>query len=441
MRSSMVNHIWTSIADAGRDLLRGRLSGRRRGIEALCRDLLSTRGEASGAALAREVVETFRALPDAERLAFFELLAQGFEVDHDRLVAAAEAYKAEPALDSLLALRRATESPRLELFRRTDMAPSGTRSIVRMREQLLRELDAHPELKPVDVDLHALLRSWFNPGFLSLARIDWNSPAALLERFLRYERVHRMRYLEDLKRRLAADRRCFAFFHPALPDEPLIFVQVALVEGLADKIAPLIDREGQVGDPTEADTAIFYSISNCQEGLRGVSLGNFLIKLVVADLQAQLPDVTTFATLSPVPGFGDWLRQEAAKEDSPVLSEAEFDALQATATPGWEAQPEVAERARQPMLRLMAHYLVREKRGGRPRDPVARFHLGNGARLERVNWLGDTSEKGLRESYGMLVNYRYDPATIERNHEAYVNNGEVTYSSAVKGLLPAKVEA
>ena len=206
-----------------------------------------------------------------------------------------------------------------------------------------------------------------------------------------------MRYLEDLKRRLAADRRCFAFFHPALPDEPLIFVQVALVEGLADKIAPLIDRDGPVGDPTEADTAIFYSISNCQEGLRGVSLGNFLIKLVVADLQAQLPDITTFATLSPVPGFGDWLRQEAAKEDSPVLSEAEFDALEATATPGWEAQPELAERARQPMLRLMAHYLVREKRGGRPRDPVARFHLGNGARLERVNWLGDTSEKGLRE--------------------------------------------
>ena len=341
MRSSMVNHIWTSIADAGRDLLRGRLSGRRRGIEALCRDLLSTRGEASGAALAREVVETLRAVPDAERLAFFELLAQGFEVDHDRLVAAAEAYKAEPALDSLLALRRATESPRLELFRRMNMAPSGTRSIVRMREQLLRELDAHPELKPVDADLHALLTSWFNPGFLSLARIDWNSPAALLERFLRYERVHRMRYLEDLKRRLAADRRCFAFFHPALPDEPLIFVQVALVEGLADKIAPLIDRDGTVGDPTEADTAIFYSISNCQEGLRGVSLGNFLIKLVVADLQAQLPDITTFATLSPVPGFGDWLRQEAAKEDSPVLSEAEFDALQATATPGWEAQPEV----------------------------------------------------------------------------------------------------
>jgi malonyl-CoA decarboxylase len=441
MRSSMVNQIWTSIADAGRDLLRGRISARRRGIEALCRDLLSTRGEASGAALAREVVETLRAVPDAERLAFFELLAQGFEVDHDRLVAAAEAYKAEPALDTLLALRRATESPRLELFRRMNMAPSGTRSIVRLREQLLRELDAHPELKPVDADLHALLTSWFNPGFLSLARIDWNSPAALLEKFLRYERVHRMRYLEDLKRRLAADRRCFAFFHPALPDEPLIFVQVALVEGLADKIAPLIDREGAVGDPAEADTAIFYSISNCQEGLRGVSLGNFLIKLVVADLQAQLPEITTFATLSPVPGFGDWLRAELAKEDSPVLGEPERDALEVTATPGWEAQPEFAERARQPLLRLMAHYLVREKRGGRPRDPVARFHLGNGARLERLNWLGDTSEKGMRESYGMLVNYRYDPATIERNHEAYVNNGEVIYSSAVKALLPAKVEA
>src|SRR4051812_46605007 len=438
----MLDQLWTSIADAGRELVRNRLGGRRRAsTPSLCRDLLSTRGEASGAALARELIEQYGAMAPPERLAFFTMLAEDYDADPARILAAVESYRLDPAPATVQSLRRACEAPRHELFRRLNTAPGGTQAIVELRKQLLYELPAHPELAPVDADLHDLLTGWFNPGFLTFTRIAWNSPASLLEKFLRYERVHRMRYLEDLKRRLAADRRCFAFFHPALPDEPLIFVQVALVEGLADKIAPLIDRDGTVGDPTEADTAIFYSISNCQEGLRGVSLGNFLIKLVVADLQAQLPDITTFATLSPVPGFGDWLRQEAAKEDSPVLSEAEFDALQATATPGWEAQPELAERARQPMLRLMAHYLVREKRGGRPRDPVARFHLGNGARLERVNWLGDTSEKGLRESYGMLVNYRYDPATIERNHEAYVNNGEVTYSSAVKGLLPAKVEA
>lgn len=441
MRQSMVNQLLTSIADAGRDLLRNRLGRGRRGIEALCRDLLSTRGEASGAALAREVVQGLRAMPASERLGFFELLARAFAVDHDRLLAAAEAYRAEPGLDTLLALRRATEAPRLELFRRMNMAPNGTRAIVRLREELLGHLPAHPELREVDADLHALLTSWFNPGFLSLARIDWNSPASLLEKFLRYEKVHRMEHLEDLKRRLAADRRCFAFFHPALPDEPLIFVQVALVDGMASAVQPLIATDGEVGDPASADTAIFYSISNCQEGLRGVSLGNFLIKLVVADLQQQLPEIDTFATLSPMPGFGDWLRAERASEGSGVLAEADRRVLEALDTSGWERDPETADRLRQPLLRLGAHYLIREKRAGRPRDPVARFHLGNGARLERLNWLGDTSENGLRQSFGLLVNYRYDPATIERNHELYVNGGEVIYAPALRSLLPAAARA
>ena len=441
MRASMVNQLLTSIADAGRELMRNRLGRGRRGIEALCRDLLSTRGEASGAALAREVVQTLRAMPAVERLGFFELLASGFAVDHDRLLAAADAYQAEPGLDTLLALRRATEAPRLELFRRMNMAPNGTRALVRLREELLPHLAAHPDLRAVDADLNALLTSWFNPGFLSLARIDWNSPASLLEKFLRYEKVHRMGHLEDLKRRLAADRRCFAFFHPALPDEPLIFVQVALVDGMANAVQPLIATDGEVGDPAAADTAIFYSISNCQEGLRGVSLGNFLIKLVVADLQEQLPEITTFATLSPIPGFGDWLLAEMAKEGSTVLTEADRQALTALDTEGWEHDPELAERLRQPLLRLCARYLIREKRAGRPRDPVARFHLGNGARLERLNWLGDTSEKGLRESFGLLVNYRYDPGTIERNHELYVNGGEVIYAPALRSLLPSPARA
>ena len=439
MRASMVNHLWTSIADAGRELLRGRLGSRRRGIEALCRDLLSTKGEASGAAIAREVVETLRAMPESERLEFFLLLARGFAVDHERLLAAAGAYEQEPGLETLLALRRATEAPRLELFRRMNMAPSGTRAIVRLREQLLPNLREHPELRAVDADLHALLTSWFNPGFLSLARMDWNSPASLLEKFLRYERVHKMAHLDDLKRRLAADRRCFAFFHPALPDEPLIFVQVALVEGMADAVRPLIDPDGAVRNPAEAaDTAVFYSISNCQEGLRGVSLGNFLIKLVVADLQQQLPDIKTFATLSPIPGFAEWLAGERAKDESPALGGAERAAIEPLDTPGWHDQPELAERLRQPLTRLCAHYLARERRGGRPRDPVARFHLGNGARLERLNWLADRSEKGLREAFGLLVNYRYDPGTIERNHEVYTNNGEVVCSPAVRSLLPSQ---
>jgi malonyl-CoA decarboxylase len=445
MRSGMVNQIWTSIADAGRDLLRGRVSARRRGIEALCRDLLSTRGEASGAALAREVVETLRAMPDAERLAFFELLAQGFEVDHERLVAAAEAYKGEPALDTLLALRRATEAPRLELFRRMNMAPNGTRAIVRLREQLLRELPAHPELKPVDADLHALLTSWFNPGFLSLARIDWNSPASLLEKFLRYERVHRMRYLEDMKRRLAADRRCFAFFHPALPGEPLIFVEVALVKGIAEAVQPLLARDDPPNSPQEADTAIFYSISNCQEGLRGISFGNFLIKQVVEELKAELPQLIRFSTLSPVPGFRRWLERHLASppegglfrpEEAAALGGGDPAEGFRTMTEGeWWLDEARREALRAPLLRLAAVYLTRPNSHGASIDPVARFHLGNGARLERINPLGNVSARGMRESYGIMVNYLYDRETIEANHEAFVRSGQVARSAAVDGLL------
>jgi malonyl-CoA decarboxylase len=436
MRGSMVNQLWTSIADAGRELLRGRLGSRRRSVGQLCAELLSTRGEASGAALAREVVEGYRAMAASARLAFFRALAADYAVDPEAVNDAARRYAEKPGLATLDRLRRATESPRLELFRRMNMAPSGTRALVRLRAELLEHLPDHPELAAVDADLQALLSSWFNPGFLSLSRIDWNSPAALLEKLVRYERVHRMQGLEDLRRRLAADRRCFAFFHPALPDEPLIFVQVALVEGLADRIQPLIDRSAEIGDPSEADTAVFYSISNCQEGLRGVNLGNFLIKLVVADLQRELPQIRTFATLSPVPGFMRWLADERARPDSAVLDPAARASLGLLDTAAWLDDEAATARLRPLLLGLCAHYLVRVRHNGRPRDPVARFHLGNGARLERVNWQGDPSEKGLAESAGVLVNYRYDPATIERNHETLVNTGEVVHSGAVRSLLP-----
>jgi malonyl-CoA decarboxylase len=318
-----------------------------------------------------------------------------------------------------------------------NMAPNGTRSLVRLRAELLQRLAEDPGLAEVEADLHALLSTWFNPGFLSLSRIDWNSPASLLEKLVKYERVHRMRGLEDLRRRLAADRRCFAFFHPALPDEPLIFVQVALVAGLADRIAPLVDSNAPVWPPEDADTAVFYSISNCQEGLRGVNLGNFLIKLVVADLQRELPQVRGFATLSPVPGFRAWLAEELGKAESRLLDAEERAALGRLDEPGWPEAKPTADALRPLLLRLCAHYLVREKRHGRPRDPVARFHLGNGARLERINWLGDPSEKGLAESAGLLVNYRYDPARIVSNHEAFTNQGEVIHAAAVRSLLPA----
>ena len=435
--ASVMANLWSSIADAGRELLRGRgVRPRRLGLDRLCSDLLSTRGEASGAALAREVVEAYRSLPDVDRLAFFQGLARDHAVSPTEVMAAADRYRDRPGVETLAALRRATESPLVELFRRMNMAPSGTRALVRLRVDLLGFLEEHPELAEVDADLQGLLAAWFNPGFLSLSRIDWNSPAALLEKLVRYERVHRMQGLEDLRRRLAADRRCFAFFHPALPDEPLIFVQVALLRGLADRIQPLIDRAAPIGATQDADTAIFYSISNCQEGLRGVSLGNFLIKLVVDELKRELPQIRRFATLSPIPGFGGWLRAE--REEGGYLEAEERRLLEVLDTPDWPGDPAAGDKLRPLLLRCCAHYLVHEKLGRRPRDPVARFHLGNGASLERINFLGDVSEKGLRESAGLLVNYRYDPETIERNHEAYTHTGEVAHGAAVKALLPGE---
>ncbi len=437
MLPSVFDQLMVSIADAGRDLLRVRQSARRRGIEALAGDLLSTRGEASGIALARELVLLFRSLPEAGRLAFFQRLASDFGPDPDRIAEAVDAYRAQQSLETLVALRQAAEPPRQELFRRMNMAPGGTRALVALRAQLLALLPHHPELREVDADLHHLLTSWFNPGFLALSRIDWNSPASLLEKLMRYEKVHRVPALEALKRRLAADRRCFAFLHPALPDEPLIFVQVALTEGIADRIEPLLASDQPESQPTEADSAVFYSISNCQDGLRGVTLGNFLIKLVVESLKLELPQLRTFATLSPVPGFAAWLNEERTAGREGLLTEEQRGLLNALNEPGWQDDPEVAGRLQTQLLRLCAHYLVREKRGTRPRDPVARFHLGNGARLERINWLGDRSSKGMAEFFGILVNYGYDPSRIEQNHEIYVNQGEVIHSSSVRRLLPA----
>lgn len=435
-RAGRLDQLWSSIADAGRELLGRRLGARRRGVELLCRELLSVRGEASTLALARELVETWRAMPEAERPAFFRLLARELGPDVEAVRAAAEAYAREPGPRTLAELRRVSEAPRLELFRRMNTAPGGTRAIVELRAELLRLLPGEAPLAELDADLHHLLVSWFNPGFLTLARIDWSSPASLLEKLKGYEKVHRLHSLEDLKRRLAADRRCFAFFHPVLPDEPLIFVQVALTDGLAERIGPLIDPLQPIGAPAAADTAIFYSISNCQDGLRGVTLGSFLIKLVVATLQSELPHVTRFATLSPVPGFARWLAGELAN-GSPIVTEAERELLGRLALPGWQEDGVLVEAIRPVLTSLCAWYLLRARRHGRPADPVARFHLGNGARLERINWLADPSEKGLAESHGLMVNYAYDPGRIEQNHELFVE-GEMVHARAIDRLLAGR---
>ncbi len=436
-RASRLDQLWSSIADAGRELLRRRWGPRRRAVEVLCRELLSVRGEASTLALARELVETWRTMAAAERAAFLHLLAVELGPDLERVRRAAEAFVGAPGPATLAELRRVAEAPRVELFRRMNTAPGGTRAIVELRAELLRRVNEDPVLQELDHDLHALLVSWFNPGFLTLARIDWVSPAALLENLKCYEKVHELPSLEAFKRRLAADRRCFAFFHPVLPEEPLIFVQVALTRGLPERIGPLIDPAEPVASPAEADSAIFYSISNCQDGLRGVTLGNFLIKLVVATIQAELPQIDRFATLSPVPGFARWLTAELAHGAAPLAGEAERALLARLTEPGWHEDPELAKALEPVLTSLCAWYLLRVRRNGRPADPVARFHLGNGARLERINWLADTSPKGLAESFGIMVNYGYDPARIEQNHELYVE-GELVHARVVDKLLSAR---
>lgn len=405
--------------------------------------LLSTHGEASGVALARVLLDRWNAMSESGRLEWFLMLARELGPDQQALKDAVAAWLDVPTPGNAGRLHQAAEPRRQELFRRMNMAPGGTALLVRLRESLLDLLPQHPELAAVDDDLLHLLASWFNRGFLTFGRVDWHSPAVLLEKLIAYEAVHPFRGWDDLRRRLGPDRRCFAFFHPALPDEPLIFVQVALTQGMADRVAPFVDPDRPFEDPAKADTAIFYSISNCQKGLRGVSFGSFLIKQVAAELQREWPSLLTFATLSPVPGFRRWLASlvkglpAAGEQDEARKILVEVAA--GLERPGWQEEPETAKALRGPLSALCAHYLTQAKRpDGSPLDPVARFHLGNGARLERIDWLGDTSPNGLRQSAGLMVNYAYRLDRLEQNHEAYVNDGRVV---AARGVLSLAKQA
>ena len=430
--TSAIRVVLNSIADRGRELF-GRSQAE--SLEELCRDLLSQRGEAIGTALAREVVERYRALPAQQRLEFFRGLAENHPADVDSVLEAAENYRSEPGSEELLELWRASEPPVRALFGRINMAPGGTAALVDMRRDLLDLLPEHPQLKPLDSVLRHLLTSWFNRGFLELKRIHWQTPAYILEKVIKYEAVHEIAGWDDLRRRLESDRRSFAFFHPALPDEPLIFVEVALVRGIPDSMRPLLDVNATVMDPTNADTAVFYSISNCLVGLRGISFGNFLIKQVVAELLHEGLRLKTFVTLSPIPGYSRWLNKLTREQTQEILpTEMAFERSWLDEQ-AWQDDP---ERLREPLKRLCAHYLVNQRRGSRALDPVAAFHLGNGASIERINWLADVSEKGLAESAGLMVNYLYEPSRIEKNHEAYVNRERIAKSPKVGLLLRKK---
>jgi malonyl-CoA decarboxylase len=435
--NAFFSDLLASISERGRTLLRRAGSSHAgqdaSGLMELCEALLSGRGEASGTAMAREVLDRYHDLDEAGRLSFFETLTRHYGPDREKLAYAIETWRAQPNDDDASDLHFASEPRRQELIRRLNRAPGGTSELVAMRADLLSAMKDHKDLAALDRDVVHLLASWFNRGFLVLRRIDWSTPANILEKIIRYEAVHEIRDWDDLRRRIdPADRRCYAFFHPALVDEPLIFVEVALTEQIPGAIAPLLAEDRQPVAVERARTAVFYSISNTQRGLGGISFGSFLIKQVVQELQRELPKLDNFVTLSPVPGFVQWLKQAP---DVPV-SDEDRALLGHLDTPDWTANAELAQQLRSVLEPLAAYYFLKARTPkGRLIDSVARFHLGNGARLERIDWLGDLSPKGLRESAGIMVNYLYRLDDIEKNHEAYANRDEIAASSAVKKLL------
>ena len=414
----------TSVINAGRDILaRRRQATAQAPSEDLltkCRQLLHHRGEASGLALACEVMADYQALDLPNKIIFFEALARDFGSDSDAILAAADRYKADPSSQNLADLSRVTEASRVKLFRRMNMAPNATPLLVKMRGTLLSLLSEHSDLKPVDTDLKHQFVSWFNRGFLELRVIDWNSPAAVLEKIIEYESVHAIQGWDDLRSRLRDNRMCFAFFHPAMPDDPLVFVEVALTAGVPSAIAPLIDKTAEPTDERAVDTVVFYSISNCHPGLAGVSFGNFLIKQVVEEVGKRYPKTKRYVTLSPVPGFCRWLTAQKAHADLDELRALAKDQGRDTTDPLWES-----------LVRLCAQYLSSTRDNNLAIDPVARFHLGNGASLHAIHWAADVSEKGLNQSIGIMVNYLYDLSSIEENHDAYFDQGEIAMSRMV----------
>ncbi|MCP3473449.1 malonyl-CoA decarboxylase [Bradyrhizobium sp. CCGUVB1N3] len=410
-----------------------------RDLEFLGEALLSRRGEASGVAIAQSLLAAFERADEPQRLKFLASLADRFGPDRRAIELAIADYQRKEGGDGtrLEALHAAAEPRRQELVRRLNLSPGGTASLVRMRAVLLSLLAKHPELQPVDDDFVHLFSSWFNRGFLVLRPIDWNTSASILEKIIRYEAVHAIQDWDDLRNRLEPpDRRCYAFFHPQLVDEPLIFVEVALTREIPGAIRPLLDKSRQAIEAHEATTAVFYSISNTQKGLGGVSFGNFLIKQVVQDLARELPNLKTFVTLSPVPGFAGWVRRELKNEASSAIDDDTRRVLD-----GLEGGGDIAP-AKDAISALAAYYFLKAKLpSGKPVDPVARFHLGNGARLERLNFSGDPSAKGIKQSYGMMVNYLYDLDHIEANHEAFAEHGTVVASDKVKKALRAKLSS
>jgi malonyl-CoA decarboxylase len=402
-----------------------------------CRQLLTHRGRVSGLALAQEIISTYEQLSAPDRAEFFGILSKDFAIKTEDVLAAAERYRQHHTLETVTELRKSLDAPFKRLFRRLNSVPGGTMASVRIREHLLALVSDHPELAWLEHDLKQLLIEWFNRGFLVLDRIDWDSPARVLEKVIKYEAVHEINGWDDLHNRLRRDRRCFAFFHLAIPDDPLILLEVALTNGLPSSVGQLLAPDREVLDQSSVDTATFYSISSCHKGLQGISLGEFLIKQVVELLRQELENIRSFATLSPLPGFRKWLETAhvdelpaARKSDVGLARERLADA---GALPPHELGDGEAEHA---LVRLAAYYLTEVKRADRmPADSVARFHLANGASIERLCWAADVTPTGISRSWGIMVNYAYDPREIEQNHENYYRSYEIAMSSSVRKLV------
>ena len=439
MNMSFLQELFSSITQ--RDALQRKFGARKvsythADLEAACEELLHSDGEAASIVLASRALDIYQSLGEEDKKAFFDALVKNFAADPDKIDAAYRVYKSDRSNKHLAALFEVSEPLRQEVLRRLNLAQGATYELVKMRQDFLALMKGHKDFDSINADFVHLFASWFNRGFLVLKRIDWTTPASILEKIIRYEAVHKIEGWDDLRRRLDnRDRRCFGFFHPAIGDEPLIFVEVALTKGIPNRIQPILAHDHfDIDAPELADSAAFFGISNCQVGLRGISFGNFLIKQVVQELKQELPNLKNFVTLSPLPMFRSWL-EKTYHPDSGLLTPEAQETLALLDNPDWPANPELADRLNEVVRPLAARYLLKEKNGENlPLNPVARFHLGNGAELHRINWLGDVSESGMKQSAGLMVNYLYVIENIEKNNEKYTTNGEIVCSPSVREL-------
>jgi len=430
-----LKEIISSIADVGQKLFKKRIVKKNNldSIIALCDDLISNKGAAFGITVARDITDLYQTLSPENKLSFFKKINDKYKPNHTKVEEAIKNYNEFQNEKNLFNLFIVTEGKRRELFRRMNMSPNGISTIVSLREDLLNNLDGNEDLIPLDNDLRELFKSWFNPGFLKLEKITWNTKAAILEKIMKYERVHEIKNMDELKRRLGEDRRFFSYFHPALEDEPIIFVQVALTNGLGKSIQEIMKprTEGE----KKYDTATFYSISNCQEGLARVTLGNFLIKRVVYEIQEELPNIKNFGTLSPIPGFRDWFSTLEEKKIKNIIGDSFNDVLFLKSSNLKIGDSKIISN-KDIIIKLVLHYLMNEKnRKQLPVNDVCRFHLGNGAIIDDIVINGNISEVGFNRSYGVMVNYLYELKNIEKNHEEYINFKKIIISNKLKKKL------